>query len=100
MLVALLCAGGCLLQIRGLLEDQGALISDTSSMVHASKRVRRLVGLVAICAGAGLLVAGLWSWGQSSAGSDRLLTRAVVVGGALWLLIGLAIALSRGRDDA
>jgi hypothetical protein len=95
-----LCSAGCWGLLRGARGDTSAPIPDGSKMVRALAWLRRLAGIAIGCWGAWLLVLGIRNWGQSADGFDRLLNLMFVVGGPLWLLVGIALALGRGRDDA
>lgn len=99
-LIFILSAGGCWGLLRGAPGDTTAPIPDGSRLVHAGGWLRRLAGIGISCWGAWLLVLGIRDWGQSADGFDRLLNLMFVVGGPLWLLIGLKLALRRGRSDA
>ena len=99
-LMFFLCAAGCWGLLRGAPGDMSAPIPDGSRLVRAGGRLRRLAGVGLICWGAWLFVLGIRNWGQSADGFDRLLNLMFVVGGPLWLLIGLALALRRGRSAA
>jgi hypothetical protein len=95
-----LCAAGCWGLLRGEPGDTAAPIPDGSTLVRAGGWLRRLAGVGLSCWGAWLFVLGIRNWGQSADGFDRLLNLLFVVGGPLWFLIGLALALRRGRSDA
>ena len=97
-LMLFLSAGGCWGLLRGKPGDTTAPIPDGSRLVRAGGWLRRLIGVAISCCGAWLLVVGIRQWGQSADGFDRLLNLMFVVGGPLWFLIGLALALRRGRD--
>lgn len=99
-LMLVLCAAGCWGLLRGAPGDTTAPIPDGSRLVRAGVWLRRLGGIGLSCWGAWLLVIGIRHWGQSAHGLDRLLNLMFVVGGPLFLLIGLAIALRRGRSAA
>jgi hypothetical protein len=99
-LMFVLSAGGCWGLLRGTPRDTTAPIPDGSRLVRAGGLLRRLAGIGLSCWGAWLLVLGVRHWGQSADGFDRLLNLAFLVGGPLWLLIGLVLALRRGRSDA
>ena len=93
-----LSAGGCWGLLRGAPGDTDAPIPDGSRVVRAGGWLRRLAGVGLGCWGAWLLVIGIRQWGQST-GVDRMLNLVFVVGGLLWLVIGLALALRRGRSS-
>lgn len=97
-LMFILSAGGCWGLLRGAPGDTTAPIPDGSTVVRALGWLRRLAGIAIACWGAWLLVLGIQNWGQSADGFDRLLNLMFVVGGPLWLIIGIALALRRGRD--
>ena len=99
-LMLVLCAAGCWGLLRGEPGDTAAPIPDGSRLVRAGGWLRRLAGVGLSCWGAWLFVLGIRHWGQSADGFDRLLNLMFVVGGPLWLLIGLALALRRGRNAA
>lgn len=94
------CAGGCWGLLRGAPGDRSAPIPDGSGMARAFGWLRRLTGIAIACWGAWLFVLGIQRWGQSTDGYDLLLNMVFVVGGPLWCLVGMAIALRRGRGDA
>jgi len=95
-----LCAAGCWGLLRGTRGDMNAPIPDGSAPVRALGWLRRFAGIAIGCWGAWLFVLGIRSWGQSADGFDRALNLMFVAGGPLWLIIGMALALRRGRDGA
>lgn len=99
-LMLVLCAAGCWGLLRGEPGDTAAPLPDGSRLVRAGGWLRRLAGAGLGCWGAWLFVLGMQRWGQAADGVDRLMTLMFVVGGPFWLLIGLALALRRGRSDA
>ena len=99
-LMLVLCAAGCWGLLRGAPGDKTAPLPDGSGLVRAGGWLRRLAGIALSGWGAWLFVLGVRHWGQSAEGVDRLLTLAFVIGGPLWFLFGLALALRRDRSDA
>ncbi|MEC5397396.1 hypothetical protein [Uliginosibacterium sp. H1] len=99
-LMLALCAAGCWGLLRGAPGDKTAPIPDGSRLVRAGGWLRRVAGIGIGCWGAWLFILGVRHWGQSADGFDRLLNLMFVVGGPLFLLMGLALALRRGRSDA
>lgn len=99
-LMLVLCAAACWGLLRGEPGDTTAPIPDGSKLVRAGGWLRRLAGVGISCWGAWLFVLGIQHWGQSAGGFDRLLNLMFVFGGPVWLIIGLALALGRGRSDA
>lgn len=97
-LMFILSAAGCWGLLRGAPGDSTAPIPDGSRLVRAGGWLRRMAGVGIACWGAWLLVLGIREWGQSADGIDRMLNLAFVVGGPMFLLIGLALALRRGRS--
>jgi hypothetical protein len=93
-------AGGCLGLLRGGPGDKSAPIPDGSGMARALGRLRRFSGVAVACWAAWLFVLGIQRWGQSTDGYDVLVTWVFVFGAPLWFLVGVAIALRRGRGDA
>lgn len=98
-LMLVLCAAACWGLLRGEPGDTTAPIADGSRLVRAGGWLRRLAGVGIGCWGAWLFVLGIRHWGESADGFDRLLNLMFVFGGPLWLLMGLALALRRGRSD-
>jgi len=96
-LMFILCTAGCWGLLRGAPGDTEAPIPDGSRLVRAGGWLRRLAGVGIGCWGAWLLVLGLRHWQQSD-GIDRLMNLMFVVGGPLFLLLGLTFALRRGRS--
>lgn len=94
-----LSAAGCWALLRGAPGDTTAPIPDGSRVVRAGGWVRRLAGILLAGWGAWLLVVGIRAWG-ASAGIDRMMNLMFVVGGPLVILVGLALALRRGRSGA
>ncbi|MCO4093941.1 MAG: hypothetical protein HEQ37_07605 [Acidovorax sp.] len=94
-----LSAAGCWALLRGAPGDTTAPIPDGSRVVRAGGWVRRLAGILLAGWGAWLLVLGIRAWG-ASAGIDRMMNLMFVVGGPLVILVGLALALRRGRSGA
>lgn len=92
-----LSAAGCWALLRGAPGDTTAPIPDGSRVVRAGGWVRRLAGIGLACWGAWLLVLGIRDWG-ASAGIDRMMNLVFVVGGPLVIVVGLALALRRGRS--
>ncbi|HEY8881504.1 MAG TPA: hypothetical protein VIN03_28310 [Roseateles sp.] len=97
-LLLALCVGGCWGLLRGASGDAAAPIPDGSRLVRAGSIIRRLVGGGLACWGAWLFVAGIRNLGHQSDGADRLLNLMFVVGGPLWFLIGMALALRGSRN--
>lgn len=64
---------------------------------HAVKTPIR--GILLAGWGAWLLVVGIRAW-EASAGIDRMMNLVFVVGGPLVIVVGLALALRRGRSGA
>ena len=99
-LMFILSAAGCWGLLRGAPGDTTAPIPDGSRLVRAGGWLRRLTGIAIACCGAWLTVLGIPLWGQSANGFDRLWNLAFMLSGPFWLLIGVALALRRGRGDA
>lgn len=97
-LMLALCAAGCWGLLRGAPGDKTAPVPDGSRLVRAGGWLRRSAGIALSCWGVWLFVLGIRDWGQSAEGFDRLLNLAFVVGGPLWFLMGLALALRSGRS--
>lgn len=95
-----LSAAGCWALLRGAPGDTTAPIPDGSRLVRAGGWLRRLGGIGLGCWGAWLFVLGIRHWREAADGIDRLMNLMFVVSGPLFLLIGLAIALRRGRSSA
>lgn len=93
-----LCAGGCWGLLRGSPGDTSAPIPDGSRIVRIASWLRRSAGVALACWGLWLLTVGVRQWSGSSAGLDRMINLFFSAGGALMLLLGLVIALRRGRS--
>lgn len=98
-LMLVLCAAGCWGLLRGMPGDTNAPVPDGSRLVRAGGWLRRLAGVGLGCWGAWMFILGIRQWGQSADGLERLLNLVYLVGGPLWFLIGLALALRRGRGE-
>lgn len=94
-----LSAAGYWALLRGAPGDTTAPIPDGSRVVGAGGWVRRLAGVGLACWGAWLLVVGIRAWGASTS-IDRMINLVFVAGGPLVILVGLALALRRGRSGA
>jgi hypothetical protein len=97
VMMAVLCAAGSWGLLRGAPGDAAAPLPGGSRVVKAGGWLRRAAGFALAGGGAWLLVTGLRQWGHAGDGVDRLLNLAFVVGGPLWLVIGLVLALRGGR---
>jgi hypothetical protein len=93
-------AGGCWGLLRRGPGDKSAPIPDGSGIARALGWLRQFTGIAIACWAAWLFILGIQRWGQSTDGYDVLVTWVFVVGGPLWFLVGVAIALRRGRGDA
>lgn len=93
-----LCAAGCWGLLRGHPGDTTAPIPDGSQVVRIGSWLRRSAGVALAGWGLWMLVLGARQWGQAPGGVDRMVNLTFVVGGALMLLLGLAIALRGSRS--
>ncbi|WP_423596086.1 hypothetical protein [Roseateles sp. MS654] len=93
-----LCAAGCWGLLRGNPGDTTAPIPDGSPVVRIGSWLRRSAGVALAGWGLWMLVLGARQWGQAPGGVDRMINLVFVVGGALMLLLGLAIALRGSRS--
>ncbi len=93
-----LCAAGCWGLLRGNPGDTTAPLPDGSPVVRIGSWLRRSAGVALAGWGLWMLVLGARQWGQAPGGVDRMINLIFVVGGALMLLLGLAIALRGSRS--
>jgi len=99
-LVFFILAASCSAQLRGTVGDSNAPMPDDSAVARTGTLIRRLAGVAIGGVGVGLFYVGTASAATPGDGFALVISWFFKASGAVLVLIGLAFALLRRRDDA
>lgn len=99
-LIFFLFAIGSYMQMRGATGDKSAPVPDHSPVAKAASRLRKAIGWILGGIGALILLRGVSFFSGGNARSADFIEVLFLAGGALLLLVGVAVLRAPSREDA